>query len=57
MAPSEKVRLGMRLEGVRPGYRLKEGTRHSELLFGTATANLDLPRIREEGRAVGLLDG
>lgn len=34
-------RLGLKLEGARPGYRLKEGVRHTELLFGAAATDLD----------------
>jgi RimJ/RimL family protein N-acetyltransferase len=34
-------RLGLSLEGTRPGYRLKEGVRHAELLFGAVAADLD----------------
>lgn len=34
-------RLGLRQEGVRAGYRLKEQTRHTELLFGAEVRDLD----------------
>ena len=34
---------GLRPEGARPGYRLKETTRHTELLFGAMVS--DLPPI------------
>ena len=47
--------LGLKLEGVRPGYRLKEGVRHTELIFGAETSTLDLTEIDELAKAVGVL--
>ena len=34
-------KLGLKLEGTRPGYRLKEGVRHTELCFGVEVRHLD----------------
>lgn len=47
--------LGMRLEGTRPGYRLKEGVRHTELFFGELVERLDRRVIDETAREVGLV--
>ncbi|MEM6995089.1 MAG: GNAT family N-acetyltransferase [Myxococcota bacterium] len=41
--------LGMKLEGTRPGYRLKGDVRHDELEFGMAVADLD-PQMLERAR-------
>ncbi|MDX1382815.1 MAG: GNAT family N-acetyltransferase [Thermoanaerobaculia bacterium] len=46
--------LGLRCEGVRPGYRLKEGARHTECLYGAETTNLDLAAIDGAADALGL---
>ena len=48
-------KLGLRLEGMRPGYRLKEGERHAELLFGAEVSRLDLELYREVARSTGLV--
>ena len=35
------TRLGLSLEGNRPGYRVRAGTRHAELLYGAEVSQLD----------------
>ena len=49
-------KLGLRLEGTRPAYRLKEGVRHTELGFGSEVSEIDLEEIEEMARRVGFLD-
>ena len=39
--------LGLQEEGRRPGFRLKEGQRHTELLYGAEVAALDGVRLAE----------
>ncbi len=48
------TRLGLTLEGTRPGYRLRDGVRHTELLFGAETTALDADAIRADARSFGL---
>lgn len=47
-------KLGLRLEGTRPGYRLKEDVRHTELCFGREVAELDAEPIRKVAELTGL---
>ena len=47
-------KLGLELEGTRPGYRVKEGTRHTELHFGREVHRLDTEAIRDVAEATGL---
>ncbi len=49
-------RLGLRLEGTRPGYRLKEDVRHTELCFGRMVAELDLEAIQRVAELTGLTE-
>lgn len=48
-------KLGLRLEGVRPGYRLKGDVRHTELLFGREVSKLDTEAVRNVARLSGLI--
>ncbi len=48
-------KLGLALEGERPGYRLKAEQRHRELLFGVEVAQLDGAKLRAVAQEVGLL--
>ena len=47
-------KLGLRLEGTRPGYRLKEDIRHTELCFGREVSQLDTGWYRSVAEATGL---
>jgi RimJ/RimL family protein N-acetyltransferase len=47
-------KIGLELEGTRPGYRLKEG-RHDELLYGARAADLDRKPIDALARRAALL--
>jgi RimJ/RimL family protein N-acetyltransferase len=49
-------KLGLQLEGTRPGYRLMRGERHTELCFGREVSELDGARFRKVAGATGLLD-
>ena len=46
-------RLGLEREGRRGGYRLKDGSRHAELLYGAEVTRLDAARLAEEARLYG----
>ena len=46
--------LGLQEEGRRPGFRLKEGQRHTELLYGAEVAALDGVRLAEVAEVLGL---
>lgn len=46
--------VGLREEGRRPGYRLKQGQRHTELLYGSEVASLDAARLDTVAKALGL---
>lgn len=48
--------LGLRLEGRRPGYRLKNDTRHAELFFGALTKDLKRRSLRRTAEQAGLLE-
>ena len=48
-------KLGLDLEGTRPGYRLRESTRHTELFFGREVAQLDRATFRAVAEKTGLL--
>ena len=48
-------KLGLELEGTRPGYRLKGDVRHTELCFGREVHHLDLPALRQVAEATGLM--
>jgi len=48
-------KLGLRLEGTRPGYRLKEEVRHTELCFGSEVRDLDAEQIRKVAELTGLI--
>ncbi len=56
-AGSQKIlkNLGLKREGRRPGYRLKEG-RHAELFFGALAADLDRRALRKVAVEAGLLE-
>ena len=47
-------RVGMTLEGRRPGYRLRDGVRHTQLDYGALVSELDADRIAAVARATGL---
>ena len=47
-------KLGLRIEGTRPGYRLKEDIRHSELCFGSEVSRLDTASHRSVAETIGL---
>lgn len=47
-------KLGLELEGTRPGYRLKQNDRHTELCFGVEVSRLDLGTYKEVARSTGL---
>ncbi len=47
--------LGLRSEGAKPGFRLKEDKRHTELLYGAEVETLDGEAISRLGRDLGLL--
>jgi [ribosomal protein S5]-alanine N-acetyltransferase len=48
-------KLGLKLEGTRPGYRLMRGERHTELCFGRQVSEMDAARFRKVAGATGLL--
>ncbi len=47
-------KLGLQLEGTRPGYRLKVDVRHTELCFGSEVHRLDTAAFRRVAEATGL---
>lgn len=47
-------KLGLELEGRKPGYRVKEGARHAELLFGREVSELDTAALRALAAETGL---
>ena len=47
-------KLGLQLEGTRPGYRLKGDVRHTELCFGSEVHRLDTSTFRKVAEATGL---
>jgi len=47
-------KLGLQLEGTRPGYRVKENVRHTELCFGSEVQRLDRAALRRVAEATGL---
>lgn len=49
------TKLGLQQEGRRPGYRLKQGARHTELLFGAQLSRLDAHALREVAEVHALL--
>jgi len=49
------AKLGLALEGTRPGYRLKENVRHTELCFGAETSALDAEFYSKVARTAGLV--
>lgn len=50
-------KMGLELEGRKVDYRLKEGVRHSELIYGARVEALDLEAIRGFAAQVGLSGG
>lgn len=48
------AKLGLELEGTRPGYRLKAGTRHTELCFGREVHCMDTAAFRRVAEATDL---
>ncbi len=48
-------RIGLRHEGTRPGYRLRETIRHTEVSYGAELSQLDTAAIRRVAEEVGLL--
>lgn len=49
------TKLGLELAGARPGYRLREGVRHTEVLYGAQVRELDQAALRQLARDIGLL--
>ena len=49
--------LGLRHEGTRRGYRIKETTRHDEDVFGVLVSELPGDEIESQARAMGLHRG
>jgi len=47
-------KLGLKLEGLMPGYRLKEGVRHTELCFGVEVHRLDTELYARVAETTGL---
>ena len=47
-------KLGLQLEGTRPGYRLKKDVRHTELHFGSEVHRLDTEAYRRVAEMTGL---
>jgi RimJ/RimL family protein N-acetyltransferase len=47
--------LGPKLEGVRPGYRLKEDVRLTELNFGAEISTMDLSEIEGMAKVAGIV--
>jgi len=47
-------KLGLQLEGTRPGYRVKAGVRHTELCFGSEVHRLDTAVFRRVATVTGL---
>ena len=47
-------RIGLELEGTLPGYRERDGVRHTELRFGRKVEDLDLTALRAVADATGL---
>ena len=47
--------LGLKLEGTRPGYRLRDGVRHTELLYGAEVRKLDCGEFDRTARELGML--
>ncbi len=50
-------KLGLQLEGKRPGDRVKAGVRHTELCFGGEVHRLDTAAFQKVALATGLLRG
>jgi len=48
------AKLGLALEGTRPDYRSKEGTRHAECLYGAPVSALDTSRFERFASQLGL---
>ena len=48
-------KLGLTLEGSKPGYRLKGDTRHTELLFGTEVSKMDTTLFHQVAKTTGLI--
>jgi RimJ/RimL family protein N-acetyltransferase len=57
-AGSQKIsrNLGLNLEGTRPGYRLRDGVRHTELQFGAEVHELDSETFKRTAREVGMYE-
>lgn len=49
------TKIGLTREGRRPGYRLMQGARHTELYFGAEVEQLDGARLRELAEQTGIL--
>ena len=49
------TKLGLNLEGTRPGYRLRADIRHTEVFYGVQVQELDSAAIRRVAEEVGLL--
>lgn len=47
-------KLGLKHEGTKPGYRLKQAVRHTELCFGSEVHRLDTGLFRSVAEATGL---
>ncbi len=48
-------RLGLRPEGRRPGYRERDGVRHTEVIYGAEVSDLDTAAIRQVAAELKLL--
>lgn len=47
-------KLGLQLEGTRPGYRVKQSVRHTELCFGVEVHRLDTGEFAKVSKKTGL---
>ena len=47
--------LGLNLEGTRPGFRLRDGVRHTELLYGAELQELDSEIFSRTAAELGML--
>ena len=56
-AGSQKIltKMGLQLEGTRPGYRLRDGVRHTELIFGARVEKIDCTEFDRVAQEMGLL--
>lgn len=57
-AGSRKIltNLGLKLEGTRPGYRLRDGVRHTELHFGAEVHELDCEPFKVTAKKICMFE-